>query len=160
MSSHYCTAQVCRNGHATTAMLEKSPDRAADHCPECGAPTLSTCCWCGAPSRGYYFTPGVLSLSPYTAPRFCHQCGTAYPWTRAAVEAWREMAHEVEGLTPEERAGLAKSIDDLIADTPRTQTAIQRLKQLAPKVNRKLWPPMKELLMAVATDAVKKSIGS
>jgi len=69
------------------------------------------------------------------------------------------MALEAEGLSEEERKKLAASIDDLTSDTPRTRSAVQRVKQLLPKLGAAVSQAMKELLVSVATDAAKKALG-
>lgn len=156
--SHYESALVCRSGHVITAALGRSPQMAVAYCQDCGASTISACPACDEGIRGRY-APGELGLMSYRRPSYCHKCGAAYPWTQAAREAWREMAQDAEGLTEKERGKLAASIDDLITDTPRTQLAVQRLKQLAQKVGAGAWGPMKEVLVSIASEAAKKGLG-
>jgi hypothetical protein len=69
------------------------------------------------------------------------------------------MSLEVAELSEEERQKLAASIDDLISDTPKTQLAVQRVKQMLPKLGVGAAGAMKELLVSVATEAVKKALG-
>ena len=158
--SHYETALICRNGHVITEGLEHSQNVAAPFCKHCGAATISACPACGALIRGHYYMPAAaFGISRYSPPSYCHQCGVAYPWTQDALDAWREIAREVEGLSDEERGKLAASIDDLVSDGPRTQLAVQRLKTLVPKMATGAWNAMREMLVSVATDAVKKSLG-
>jgi hypothetical protein len=124
----YCTAQICQNGHVIVTGMETSPDLKADYCKDCGAGTTTKCPACGTPIRGRYDVEGFIGLTEYTAPSFCHACGAAYPWTAAKLEAARELADELDGLTADERESLKGTLDDLVKDTPRTQIASTRFK--------------------------------
>lgn len=161
--SYYHTALICENGHLLASSLEYAGAKDAPHCERCGARTLSACANCNAPIRGGYAHHtqlyGTSYVARYDAPKFCHECGKPYPWTASAVMAWREMAEESEGLDESEKRRLAASIDDLVCDTPRTQLAVQRLKQLAPKLGVTVWGGMKEVLVSVATEAARKGLG-
>ena len=63
-------------------------------------------------------------------PAFCFKCGKPHPWTKASLEAALELAAEVISFTPGERAEFAKSLPDLVADSPKTTVAATRFKRL------------------------------
>ena len=57
----------------------------------------------------------------------------AFPWTSARLAAAKESAGEVEGLSEDERETLKNSLDDLTADSPKTEVAASRVKALIAK---------------------------
>jgi hypothetical protein len=152
----YGTLVVCQNGHGLTGRVEEEPERGATYCPQCGAPTLSACPACNTPIRGHHYT---VIYGRYVAPRYCHHCGAPYPWTASSIQALRAMAQEASELSDSERARFAACIDDLVRDTPRTGLAVQRIKQLATKLAQGTWEPMRQIIVSVATDAAKRSLG-
>ena len=72
------TMLVCEKGHLLTARLKSNPHRFAKRCPNCGAQTISKCPKCNTDIRGA--APNA-AMGPSTPPRYCHECGEAYPWT-------------------------------------------------------------------------------
>lgn len=154
----YDVGQVCLNGHPITGNAQRYPDFTKKHCPNCGAPTITACTKCRTPIQGDYWVPGVLSALPYQPPAHCHECGTPYPWTAAKLEAAKELAHEAEDLTQEEREQLARSLDDIVADTPRTQLAASRFKRLMGKAGKGTAQAMRDIVVDIASEAARKSI--
>jgi hypothetical protein len=154
----YCTAQICQNGHVIVTGMETSPDLKADYCKDCGAGTTTKCPACGTPIRGRYDVEGFIGLTEYTAPSFCHACGAAYPWTAAKLEAARELADELDGLTADERESLKGTLDDLVKDTPRTQIASTRFKRLMSKVGQSGASAMRDIIVDVLSEGAKKMI--
>ena len=156
--SYYRTAQICLNGHVSTPSVELSPEGGSKFCVECGARTINACPKCEARIRGFHIAPGILAVENYEKPSFCHDCGTAYPWTQSALEAARELAEDAENLDPEERAALARSFDDLIVDTPRTQVAISRFKRLIAKAGVGTANGIREILIDIASETAKRAL--
>jgi len=70
-----------------------------------------------------------------------------------------EMIDELDGLSDEERNRLKKSIPDIIADTPKSETAALRFKKAVAKVGEAGGNLMMKVLASVATEAVKNSMG-
>lgn len=156
----YRTAMVCENGHLITDSVEGSPGMMASHCGKCGARTITTCPKCGEGIRGRYHIPSVVDLTgPDPPPRHCHACGNPFPWTEAATRAWLELVEESEGLPKDEKERLKGSIDDLIADTPGTNVAVMRVKKWLAKAGREVGAAVKQIVLDVGTEAVKKSMG-
>ena len=56
-----------------------------------------------------------------------------YPWTEARLEAVRELADELEGLSADERQLLRKSLADVVTETPQKDVAANRIKWLLAK---------------------------
>lgn len=156
--SYYDTAQVCLNGHVTNSMAQTLQTSNQNHCDECGEKTIMACPECSTPIRGEYQVPGVVAITHYSAPAFCHSCGTSFPWTQRKLDAAKELADEFEELTKKEREKLKGSLDDLISDTPKTQVAEARFKRLMKKAGREAYDGMKSILVDVVSEAVKKSV--
>ena len=152
----YYTALVCPNGHVTTSSLELSPEKDQPHCSECGQGTIRECPACGAEIHG---SPGGKVMWGYAPPKYCHACGAPYPWTAAALAAGNELAEILEGLSPTDRKSLVASFDDLTRDTPRTAVAVLRTKSLLSRLTREGATALRQILVAVATDEVKRQMG-
>lgn len=159
--AHYRTAMVCEKGHLITDDVEGQPATRAAFCQECGAKTLAACPKCGEAIRGYYKVPGVADFTGRVAPvpTYCHACGHPYPWTASKKRAWRELVEESDVLSKEEKERLTGSIDDLIADTPGTNVAVMRVKKWLAKAGNVIGPLVKQIVLDVGTEAVKKSMG-
>lgn len=152
----YGVGQACINGHQIEGDVEREPQYAEDFCSRCGARTITGCEHCAAPIHGRYrdvFVPG------WDLGRFCYKCGQPYPWTAAGIAALRDLTDVAEGLSPKEREALSASFDDLVRDTPRTSVAVVRVKLALAKVGGTVGPAMREILVSVGTEAVKKQLG-
>ena len=166
MSGHYDEAVICENGHLVNESAKGDSSRNAKFCVHCGARIVTTCPACEAPIRGryigtYYVGDGmdakqVIQGSPMRhLPRFCHECGEAYPWTKANSEALAALISTLDELTPSEREQLQKSIPDIIADTTKSGVAATWFKKAVTKVGQEARKLMVDVLSKVATDAVK-----
>lgn len=152
----YSIAQVCLNGHTINAALNSTQESDQRFCDKCGARTTTACQDCGAGIRGRYVRSRFVG--PYVPPNYCHGCGKPYPWTDATLGAARELADELDHLTPQEREILKGSLDDLVADTPRTALAATRFKKLVAKAGPVVAEGLRELLIGVVTESAKKMI--
>ena len=120
MNGYYDVAQICLNGHLITERANGSPQFRQNYCGICGEKTITSCVYCNAPIRGEYHVPGVVSIGfPFSVPKYCHECGKPYPWTKRALEASRELIQEVESLDEQEKEILAKSIEEIIRESPK-----------------------------------------
>ena len=115
------------------------------------------CPSCNVQIRGYYHT-GYPIFSDYRKPSYCHNCGTAFPWTVSSLEAARELADEFDTLTQEEKEQLKNSFPDLVKNTPKTTVAETRFKKLMKKAGSEAYDGMKSILIDVVSEAVKKSV--
>jgi hypothetical protein len=91
-------------------------------------------------------------------PAYCHGCGSAYPWTDKRTAAAKELVEELAHLKPHERELLKRTIDELVLDTPRTQLAIVRFKRLVAKAGPDAGIALRELLVLVVSEAVRRAI--
>jgi hypothetical protein len=66
------------------------------------------------------------------------------------------LADELDDLTAEEREILKGSLDDLVADTPRTALAATRFKKLVARVGPVVADGFKQILIDVVSESAKK----
>ncbi|WP_027724534.1 DUF2321 domain-containing protein [Tuberibacillus calidus] len=153
-------AQICLNGHVVNDSAGTYPQYNENFCTECGAETITKCPSCNTHIRGDYHSDAVVIIggSRYKLPKFCHNCGQPYPWTKMKIEAAQELASEINELTDDERELLAKSIDEIIKDTPKTTVAATRFKKLLAKVGAPIAESFREVLVDIISETAKKSI--
>jgi len=155
----YLTAQICLSGHIANDRIEHAAENNKAFCDTCGEATITQCPNCSTPIRGYYLKhSGFRSHALFAPPAFCYSCGVAFPRTGARLKAARELAMEIDSLTDGEREALAKSLDDLVRDNPRTQLAIVRTKKALAKagpVAKAIW----DTIRPIVTDAVRAAVG-
>ena len=154
----YDVGMVCMNGHAVNSMAATAPQHNEKFCSKCGAAAIQECPQCHERIRGYYHYENVFGGSWYV-PAHCHACGKPYPWTQGKAEALGEMIEELDGLSDEEREKLKVSIPDIIADTPKSETAALRFKKAVAKVGQAGGKMLMDVITNVATEAVKKAMG-
>jgi hypothetical protein len=160
MMGWYDVAQICENGHVITVYFGSSPQHGKKFCDQCGGPTLSQCPQCKANIQGEYESEDVIFVtSDYNAPRFCYNCGEAYPWTQRAMESLNDLADLAEKLSEKERERLRSAFDDIVRDTARTQGAVATFKLLAPKLGQEILTGMRSILVTIATESAKKGLG-
>ena len=157
---YYDVSQICLNGHTITRAPRQSPDLTQPFCSRCGEQTVTACQECREPIQGKYHVDGVLSFGVSTPPppNFCHACGKPYPWTQRRLDAAKDLADELEDLSNEDRERLKQSLDALQRDGPQTEVAAVRLKKIMAKVGKESYSAMKEILMGVLSEAVRKSV--
>jgi hypothetical protein len=152
----YDTAQICVNGHTVTEYARSQPEHTQKFCAKCGAETISSCPSCNHFIRGFFHMPGDLSMTEYSAPSFCHNCGKPYPWTETGIKAAKTLISESEKLTAEEKETLNRSLDDIVRDTPNTQVAVIRFKKFLPKTGREVADAVRSIVVDIASEAAKK----
>ena len=89
---------------------------------------------------------------------YCLHCGRPYPWTLAKFEALRAIAAAAEGLSEEDRTQLEEIIPDLISkvETPRSQVVIIRMKKLLKKGGGVFYDAIRETIVDVTSETIKK----
>lgn len=157
---YYEVAQICMNGHVITSLLNVNPVHSQNYCSQCGALTITTCPKCNKKIRGSYYDPNwFLDYDgSYKKPGFCHNCGTAYPWTDSKLKAARALSDELDNLTPDERDLLKKSLDDIVRDTPQTTVSALQFKKIAAKAGSIAATALKDIIIDIASEAAKKVI--
>jgi len=101
----------------------------------------------------------MADSGPFQPPKFCGECGTAFPWTQAIVDAARSLTDEQNTLTADEKATMKTSIDQMTSDTALTPVAVSKFKTLATKIGPQAGEMLKSLVLAVATGEAKRHLG-
>jgi hypothetical protein len=149
-------AQVCLNGHVRSWDIRGDQGRGEKFCTECGAETIESCSRCNAPLRGMDWESDVVSfVDKFSA--YCHACGLPYPWTASRLEAAAELLKESE-LSQSEQTQLIAVLPDLAANTTKTQVAVVRYQRLIKNAGKAIQSGMRDILVDVASEAVKKAI--
>jgi hypothetical protein len=157
--SWYDTAQICLNGHVMTSAATTFPKLKRQFCDRCGAATITECPKCGANIRGYYHVPGVFNFDfRFSAPKFCSDCGAAYPWTESSLRAAHNLAEEIEQLSEEDRNIITDSLDELVKETPQTEVAAIRVRKIMHKVDTETADALKRIIVDIVGEAAKKAI--
>jgi len=154
-------AQICQTGHVINKYHNQFPSYNRDYCPKCGAKTVTACSRCNKTIPGGFLYPMFKAGSEqdqgdYMTPAYCPHCGALYPWTESSLQAAREYAEEVEGLSDRERDILITSLDDLIVDTPRTELSATRVKKIVTKLSGEAAKVFRDILREVAVEAAKR----
>lgn len=152
----YYLAQICLRGHVISREIDDRPERNQKFCSQCGAPTITTCQACMASIRGRYYKGDPIYDPDWKPPSFCHECGRAYPWTAETLRAAQEYVDEDPNLTNEEKSDLKEDINDIVLDTPRSSAAANRLKKLLARAGKGTAKGLRELLVDIMSEAVKK----
>jgi len=156
--SWYDTAQICLNGHVVTASSTAHPELKRQFCDRCGAATITECPKCKANIRGSYHSPDFFSLGMFEAPKFCSDCGAAYPWTESSLEAAHDLVSEMETISDEERRILMQTLDELVKETPQTEVAALRFKKIMRKVGTEATDALRKIIVEILSEAAKKAI--
>jgi hypothetical protein len=156
----HCVAQICLNGHVITHQALRA-DELQPFCSQCGKDTLVKCASCGETIRGMLADEEQGGRSAaYARPSYCPACGGAYPWTTAQLEAARDLAKGLDGLSACEHEQLAASLDELIADTPRASLAATQFNGLVAKARGVGVRALRKLAVEIAAEATKQHVSS
>lgn len=155
----YDIAQICINGHVINTSVKSSPQHNMKFCNICGSSTITNCQSCKTEIRGKHYEKGIWDLTmKYLLPKFCPNCGIPYPWTAVKIKAAQKLAFELDSLTHDERKFLSESLIDIIRDTPEATKAATRVKKLIDKAGKGIKEAFKNILIDIASEAVKKII--
>lgn len=157
-ADHYYSMLVCENGHVITDEFERSVDDSA-YCERCGARTITCCPNCGAKIRGDLVDSGVVVFGYMkSAPKYCPECGEAYPWTASALESIEEIARLDESLNSEEIDDLVSSTKDAMSENPNTKLATLRIKRVLGKCGTTTASFLRDIMVDVLAETAKRSI--
>ena len=100
---------------------------------------------------------GNIGFYDYNPPGFCYKCGTEFPWTErkkiAAIELFIEETQDQD-----EQREFRESVEQIVRDTPQAQVAGRRINRLLEKVGKSTASVIRDLLVDVVGEAVKKLI--
>lgn len=154
----YRVAQICMNGHCITASADAYPQHQQNFCDQCGAQTTMVCLECHRPIRGEYYEPGLLFFD-YHVPAYCVYCGRPFPWTKSAMESVAALIMEDENMQDEAKDALVSSLPDVIAETPRTNLALVRVKKALSTVGKFTAEGVRQFIIDFGCELVKKQLG-
>ena len=162
MSDNRAPALVCANGHLLTGDAKEDRENVHKFCPKCGAKAIEACPNCDGiiPGDHYYEDwHGQLQQGEQirAAPRFCGQCSAPFPWTESALEAARLLIEESE-LDAADMTALTESLPELVRDTSKTQAATVRWVRILKDAGMATKDALRDVLVNVISEAVKKGI--
>ncbi len=108
--------------------------------------------------NGHDEVPPALHGKPASPLSLCPSPATSMPWTESRIRAAKELADDIEHLRPRERELLKQSIDELLTDSPRADLAVVRFKRLIAKAGDDTHIALREILVLVVSDAVRRAI--
>ncbi len=153
----YRNAIICTNGHVISAISTTGDNSNCKYCTDCGEATLTTCKHCNSYIQGLYFSPGVVyGKRSFDAPSFCHNCGKAYPWTIEKLKAIEELLFIDQSLSQAEAETLAKDLDSLMIDIPKTKVIATKMKLAFPKLDPAIKGVLRDLLVDISSETAKK----
>ena len=158
MCEGYDVALICESGHVVNSSSRSKPARNSSHCTKCGSKTIDTCPSCKTPIRGRYSGP-LLSTVMKKAPPYCPACGSLFPWTQEALEAAEELIRFNESLDDQEKDDLVSAIKEVTRDTPKARVAVEKVKHYGMKLGSVTVKALREIIVDVASETAKKSIG-
>ena len=163
MEKDFGYAQICLNGHIITY---KSNDLKIlqPFCASCGQKVTIECENCQTPIRGgvryesHIGPPYRYYSDPYKRPSYCYKCGHTFPWTKSAEEAAFELIEFSTELNDSEKNELQSSIQNLLIESPKTNVSVVKFKSYASKAGTEIAKGLKDILIDLVSETVKKSI--
>jgi len=155
----YRVAQVCPNGHVATTAADQNPELREAFCSQCGDATIMQCPKCSASIRGDYHVEGVFGFGgEYEPPAFCHNCGSAFPWTERKISSAVELVEVDANLPAADLEQFRADLTDLTKDSPKTQLASLRFKKVMAKVGTSVASGVRDIVVDVLSETAKKAI--
>lgn len=155
----YRVAQVCPNGHVATSAADRLPELGEAFCSQCGEATIMQCPECNASIRGDYDVEGILSIGThYEPPAYCHNCGSAFPWTKRKITSAVELVTAGADLPADELEQFRADLTELTKDSLGAQVASLRFKKVMAKVGTSVASGVREIVVDVLSETAKKAI--
>lgn len=158
--SYYHVAQICLNGHVITDTYDQNPEFRQNFCNKCGEKTITKCPNCKSNIRGDYEVEGICFIGSTmdTAPAYCYNCGSPYPWTKTALESTQELLALESTLSSDELSYLSENLSSIIVDTPKTKVVATKFKISLSKISSTTASAIKDILVDIASETAKKII--
>jgi hypothetical protein len=159
----YGIAQICSIGHIITSK-SNNLEIAQPFCPECGEKVINKCENCITPLKGSYREESQIDPpywyppQAYKKPYYCYSCGTPFPWTKRIEDSAFTAIELSTNLNESEKAELKTTIKDLVVEDPKTTISILKFKTYAAKAGTEIAKALKDILVDVVSESVKKSI--
>lgn len=150
----YEGAAICLKGDIITSCLSTNVDK---FCTLCGSEVITACPSCGVPIRGREkVSPWVRSPARYILPRYCHDCGKAYPWTQFELDKANKLIdEEMPELNTKEKSEFKSSLREVMFDTPRTDFAAKQISKYLEKIAPTAKETFKQIFYRLAADGAK-----
>lgn len=159
MNSYYEIAQICLSGHIINTESRNNQECNKAFCSRCGEQTIIACTHCEGSIRGRRMTYGNQPYRyTYHTPSYCDKCGKPYPWTLNSQEAAYELIELSEDLNDVDKEDFKLTITELVKDTPKTTVAIVKFNKYLGRAGKVVATGLKDILVDVVSEAVKKSI--
>lgn len=155
----YRVAQICLNGHCITDSCDVYPELRQPFCSKCGSKTITTCPKCSANIRGHYYVEGFFVPSNYHTPSYCYNCGEAFPWTKAALDATAAIILEEDSLSELQQSNLVEVLPDVIVETPKTSLASTRIKKVLSSAGQFTSDAIRQFVIDFGCEFIKKQLG-
>ncbi len=155
MAEVYDVALICESGHLINSSSRAMSEFNAKYCGKCGSKAIDACLSCKTPIRGAYLGVGVT----IEVPAYCIGCGSAYPWTQAALESAEELIRFNESLNDKEKDDLVAAIKETTKDTPKAKVAVEKIKHYGKKLGAGTFEALRGILVDVVSETAKKSMG-
>lgn len=152
--TQYNKATICLNGH----VLSSSTKNYLKYCKQCGSETMSTCPSCKNYIHGEPVVEFPWLLGEYIPPSYCHECSNPYPWTSQVLENAIELIALDDDIPKEHKEIIKLALPDIITETPTTPVAVAKYKKFMSVAADYTKNGMKNLLIDVISDTVKKSM--
>ena len=150
---------ICKKGHQISFWYKLNSETER-YCERCGESTISCCQSCGFPIHGYCYPDGVITSGPKTfpIPSYCRNCSNPYPWTELILNNAIELV-SLDDELPEDTKNIIKdALPDLIVETHSTPLATAKYKKFIPEATKYVQDGLRNLLVDVASETVKKAI--
>lgn len=154
MRGYYENATICLNGHTASS----HDANYIKFCKTCGESTISKCLKCESPIEGSYRSRDIIDFTTYNPPNYCHECGTAYPWTEKILNNVIELVSLDDELPQEHRTIIKNAIPDLIIDSPTTPVAQAKYKKYMSQAAEYVQEGVRNLIIDLVSESVKKSL--
>ena len=158
----YRPALICTNGHIITTNASHS-SFSTPYCAKCGAPTISSCPNCHHQIDGDYHVDGVINLAgcyDMQLPAYCPYCGNPFPWTETAINSAINLINAAESLSNEEKVIFKENVSEILSETPKTKVSTIRIHKILTKISPTIANGIKDVLVEVCAESVKKILFS
>ena len=141
----------------STAAPKTQPQYNQKFCQACGAKTIVACEKCQSAIRGFDHDSILINVG--TPPSYCNECGNAFPWQQARVNAEVELAAESEIVDQAALLAFRQFLGELGSETPRTELAVAKVKRFTASTGKTIGPLLTKMASDIATEAAKKHFG-
>lgn len=149
----YNKATICLNGHTVSSTVQDY----SNFCDMCGIETISVCKNCNNYIKGLYENDLWIDYH-YAPPAYCDECGHPFPWTSQVLNNAIELIALDDDLPDKHKEIIKQALPNIIIETPTTPVAIAKYKKFISVAANYTKNGMRNLLIDIVSDTVKKSM--